>query len=66
MSPYEAAMCAGKQRFDHRDVACKVARRMSRNRHRKSQVYTCEYCRKFHVGVLDFNRSQRRPKVRGT
>lgn len=42
--------CEGKQRFQSRDDALRVARRIRRSK-RGYDIYRCRYCRSWHVGT---------------
>jgi len=50
--------CTGKQSFESRALAEKIAKRRRRSRDdmRQCLVYKCEFCRKFHIGNADLLR----------
>lgn len=53
-SDFQAAECSGKQAFDNRAIADKVAAKMRQSRYGvkmgRAQSYRCSVCRKWHVG----------------
>ena len=51
----------GKECFDKRSQAERVAYRLNRRRHctRRGSVYLCEYCGKYHVTHYSYEQSRR-------
>ncbi len=58
-----AASCTGKERFETRDMAGHVLKRMgmARRNGRHMGVYRCQYCGGWHIGST-FERKHRRNK----
>lgn len=47
----EVSGCIGKQAFDSKHLANKVANRANKRRDTARIVYHCPYCGKFHIGT---------------
>jgi len=58
----EVAGCIGKERFETRDQAERVRKRMARNHShgRHVGVYRCDYCGGWHIGSSNERKRRRR------
>lgn len=46
------SMCAGKETFESRSLAERVAKRYRKNKKAPIAVYQCHHCRQFHIGNM--------------